>query len=844
MNEDLENWPDGVGESDVCSASSTLHDDTMRETDQEDPIIMRKTTKALRNAKYSARFKQSVSQLNSALPMSEELRSIRKIVSETSHLTSQLEDCLSNLLAKKPGVDQGDAIYNSALFTLSHARASYARFLIDAEKNIRSPSELEQYLVDNVGGAASMFFTSLIQSCTNTKPDVCTSVTPTVAASACISSTSFITAARYKDAQVKDVTSEADTKDCFELANGLEYSSVTTACEQNGFCTPRQKDERIESSPSTPVAAARPRKHKCEVTPSTTPASVLTGNKKTPAWKTQKLYSPAGKKRLTFADATFQLSEENTTADQLHYPKTRPGTSVAHYSSCKFIPKSVQILSRSLSSSSEADICNSDTSRNIRFSQSSESMCEEPHTKRLCHSPSIKRSVTPFKFKTCSLFNKDSFLLTNGCQFCDNRTQDPKFKEKEARPFKRNLSYSELSNRDRILELRQPLTKCVKIKLASVSSNDKSRISNDVRSDNGTSVIDKTNIESISTATDICESTQQIFQDEVMYTRSDESSPHACTTPDTVYVKARNFSIQQEKVFNFLSENGEKKGSPVACCPLASTPPRYSKPISSFNSPSDFIIKSVHTNTYDSEDTSSLVNYNSQEDCKMADDLKGSVNQDLSPSLVCSTLLPLVVDINTSVEARSQMERFKNTCINLTGRLMNLIVTCNIKNNDLCSYQQMLGNLQLCSDQLLSQDLQSSISDSCVVTPSQRLRIWSPDQPISGSFESSSSQEQIVTPNQRLKINNVVLSPSGMLETSEFESFITPVGRPFVFPIGAPRKALHATSRQHPPQCRRSLARQFAEEATRAASVVDTPPDSPVGFVGNQFLEMEHGGEM
>nr|XP_045617066.1 uncharacterized protein LOC123769808 [Procambarus clarkii] len=136
MNEDLENWPDGVGESDVCSASSTLHDDTMRETDQEDPIIMRKTTKALRNAKYSARFKQSVSQLNSALPMSEELRSIRKIVSETSHLTSQLEDCLSNLLAKKR-VDQGDAIYNSALFTLSHARASYARFLIDAEKNIR-----------------------------------------------------------------------------------------------------------------------------------------------------------------------------------------------------------------------------------------------------------------------------------------------------------------------------------------------------------------------------------------------------------------------------------------------------------------------------------------------------------------------------------------------------------------------------------------------------------------------------------------------------------------------------------------------------------------------------------
>nr|XP_045617756.1 uncharacterized protein LOC123770128 [Procambarus clarkii] len=791
----------------------------------------------------------------------------------------------------------------------------------------RSPSELEQYLVDNVGGAASMFFTSLIQSCTNTKPDVCTSVTPTVAASACISSTSFITAARYKDAQVKDVTSEADTKDCFELANGLEYSSVTTACEQNGFCTPRQKDERIASSPSTPVAAARPRKHKCEVTPSTTPASVLTGNKKTPAWKTQKLYSPAGKKRLTFADATFQLSEENTTADQLHYPKTRPGTSVAHYSSCKFIPKSVQILSRSLSSSSEADICNSDTSRNIRFSQSSESMCEEPHTKRLCHSPSIKRSVTPFKFKTCSLFNKDSFLLTNGCQFCDNRTQDPKFKEKEARPFKRNLSYSELSNRDRILELRQPLTKCVKIKLASVSSNDKSRISNDVRSDNGTSVIGKTNIESISTATDICESTQQIFQDEVMYTRSDESSPHACTTPDTVYVKARNFSIQQEKVFNFLSENGEKKGSPVACCPLASTPPRYINQFLPFNSPSDFIIKSVHTNTYDSEDTSSLVNYNSQEDCKMADDLKGSVNQDLSPSLVCSTLLPLVVDINTSVEQNPKWKDSKTpiklecitkgadtlhpTCSTGADTLhpscstradilhpscstsksmqgpallvkklhtqipkqslaisnmqslypsMNLETHlklhkldrqtnepdshCNIKNNDLCSYQQMLGNLQLCSDQLLSQDLQSSISDSCVVTPSQRLRIWSPDQPISGSFESSSSQEQIVTPNQRLKINNVVLSPSGMLETSEFESFITPVGRPFVFPIGAPRKALHATSRQHPPQCRRSLARQFAEEATRAASVVDTPPDSPVGFVGNQFLEMEHGGEM
>nr|XP_053657345.1 uncharacterized protein LOC128706479 [Cherax quadricarinatus] len=591
----------------------------------------------------------------------------------------------------------------------------------------------------------------------------------------------------------------------------------------------------------------RPRKQRCIPTPSTTPASSHTKDAtSTLAHKKQKLHSPASKKCLTFADVPFHLPEHSGKDDQMQSQGMKQGNFVSDSANCKLLTVHSGRKSRSLSSS-KSSVYNADRSRKTCHSQSSASKKEEPLPKQLQHSPTLRN--------TNEELNKDSYYLTACSEYADSNTHNLNFKEGENRSLKRSHS-----------DLGLNTINCIKTKIFHVSNDHQ-----------------HSNIAANFPTSEVYDNFNQPSKDEGVESTTSGNSQSTYITSNILYKRAGNFSTEQQGFFNFLSENGEKQSLPFLCGTEICTPPRYPRKSLPFSSPSDFLTKFAPADTYKLSGTSSAENPLSQEDCKIPDHLQGSAKSGIETNLSDLSLLPSKIGISTGVDEDPVCnEDFKELCEykfqeksylgyytnipvqrppNVIQQLHTLALktdtpkqppasvqsalplqleTASIKSHMLDKQPNVIsiqynreGNSFRCGQQIsvnrqlplndLSQDLQPGTTNPLVEIPI-RSYLRSPNPLVSQNLELGTSE--VGTPKPALKVN-VAFSPTETLECFETESFITPVGRHYILPVEAPRKTLHPTTRQHPPRCRRSLARLFDEKDACVTPVADTPPDTP-----------------
>lgn len=108
-------------------------------------------------------------------------------------------------------------------------------------------------------------------------------------------------------------------------------------------------------------------------------------------------------------------------------------------------------------------------------------------------------------------------------------------------------------------------------------------------------------------------------------------------------------------------------------------------------------------------------------------------------------------------------------------------------------------DLQCSSDGIMSQDVQPYSSEEHKMTDAQCPDIK--------SLCPRTSKEQVSTPSYRFEVNEIIWSPARALVSLGLDSFITPEGRPYIYPSGAPRKLQRPARRHHSPVCKRSLTR-------------------------------------
>ncbi|XP_042208965.1 uncharacterized protein LOC121857141 [Homarus americanus] len=514
-------------------------------------------------------------------------------------------------------------------------------------------------------------------------------------------------------------------------------------------------------------------------------------------------------------------SKENINTDYLYNEKVKGKRFASDSSSHEFLPKRSRYRSGSFSSGSEPDTQDSDRSRKAYHSRCSEPMYKLPCFKRSLCSSHFTAPVSPLKQKNGPINGTYLPSSTSQSEYFDSGTLCLKLKDNEMSVSQK--SFGDL-DKDSSSELLHANPDCIKIAYCKNSNADESR----------KNLIDETPLSSGESVT--CKSnTVRNFE------------------------KYQCFTIEQEGCFNFLSDNCEKKESPVKFGAEISTSPRhlYRHPL--LNSPSYFLVTDALVTASASSQSSSPVYHNTKIDCKTFEDLKELNMQDKVPSHSNSKFLPLTLDISSPLKedvACGNSKIFDELqCVPQGEKTLLVSSHTNIsmQESDTPTKGLHIPILSTTSEQSPAvsrvwslapglQDLESK-TPSCTLIPTKRLSSSSPSQPsLPELLKPGSSKQDFVTSIQKsYKMRDMVPSKTGALGFDGLKSFITPEGRSYVYPLGAPRKISKPTSRQQPPRCKRSLVRQFASDVT---TVFNTPPDSPARLVGDLLPEMESDSEI
>ncbi|XP_071533321.1 uncharacterized protein [Panulirus ornatus] len=762
-------------------------------------------------------------------------------------------------------------------------------------------------MAKNVVGAACEFFSNLLQSGTHNQ-HVDRSHIISIAIQGSVSSPSLSATDEHTALPAMPVSCAKSMKDCNEMRSGLVNLGVSTPVtlthhQQTGLHTPQQGEGSSLTCPSTPIAAVRPKKHHCAITPSNTHTPFVTNDiDMTHIQKTRKLSSPLGKKRLTFADISLHSSVEKEN-DLPHSCRNRNVKSTSHSSSCESLPETLRTNYRSFCSKSEHEIFNTNRPRENSESKNEFSPAE-------C-SQNLKRAkpLTTNTLKCWPTNGTDSSLMTV--------EQKPYYSEEHRRPKGNSFrspkrSYESFSDDSDSGELSYFTPNCGEnaFNKRINSADDNWRILNDKRSFRSRVSLTYNNNAAGSTVSAVmCPKNTKHYYPEVSPNEKLNKSTQPSLTPfETWDMNLQSFVIEQKGFLNFLSENGEKKNSPIAYNSESCTTPKQQSKSLPFTSPSSFLRIDFPVATNSSLDNGSSVCCSLEDEFQVSKDVCRPEVKDIAHNSSASNFSSHMHDIgsnpvadvnykesktlnelkftsegektiifshqmNKSIQESHTPKKGLDTSVSkcTTPKQPSVAfsshsLTCNLQ-SETCGLRSVetdqhptvstshcsehvdtnnpnpqISDLQICTDRLVSQGLHPDTSNQHILTLTKRLDKSSLIQSVSQALRPSRSK-QVFSATHAVNMNEVVLSPSDPILSIGFDSFTTPVGNPYIYPEGAPRKLPNPTLRQRPRNCRRSLARQFAKETLGVIPVIDTPPDSPAWGI-DRLPETESDDEM
>ncbi|KAK3884526.1 hypothetical protein Pcinc_011199 [Petrolisthes cinctipes] len=734
---------------------------------------------------FPVQIRDSLALLESILPTSVVPCSVLQVLTEAHNFIQQLHAHLSRRFACYRTI-HGHNIYNSATFTLSHARCAFVKYLSDVEITVRDMSEREKecFLIQHVTQASTKFFKSLLQSCDQSCPlQTSTQLSPRL--------TQPLDPLQLLQQDVKAAVPSMPTgseKSGFKIMDSCQVPHVlqdethhyllSTKSQKKAFNTP---------SPCTPSNARKPKKSRYKATYRTTPILSNTVASSAAACTSRELHKPAVKKGLKFAELPLNTKwneevEEIDLSDKENQP--------------------VKKRSRFKSLSPHFNITMKEQYRNSETLKIIKSPSPARNTKK---SPCSVNSLCPLQDSLL-----DSDLLGKG-----DYDKVPKMKLPEERSQ---------HNTNKVWSNSSQLSKPVWKEKTPVNNKRK-------KCDFRKQVIDTDG---------------DMFNNNLKHLKLEDCSSHYQNVPVLNKPEEkpfRSFCIEKEGMFNFIMENGVKKYSPIRfTTDSEQCTPKSTIKCLPFSSPSSFIAVDSFQNSSSSEDYLPLntedvffssKNYHysplqrdidSTEICKNSELFcKAESIMEQEKTLQISTIIPQATQMSRKLED-AVATSVRTTTIDQSG-------TCKKSSNENKAQDQPYV-IKFCAHSQTSLNFQNGDKYSGSQTPKQpMIPKWKTCAATPTTFHQPSAtlsrdphSPQAVTPICKHGVTEVLPGPSRL---HVLESFTTPEWRPLLYPLCAPKKLRRPTPRQYPPQCRRSLVREFETRATDTIPLLDTPPISP-----------------